>query len=149
MQKQVISSLLSLFRDRLFELELKTNPEYADSSAEDVLSRTDRPVLIIHSTDDATVSYNANFLPLRRDLSAKNNIRFISVSGSGHSPQYTPDAFAYKELFFRDLKRARRQKKLETDSQKKEFIAKYDWKRMTEQNTDLWGIICAFLEEKG
>ena len=146
MQKQAIPFILSLFGKGLFELEKSTNPGFAESNAIEVLSNTDRPVLVIHSVDDATVDYKSNFRALSRALGHKTNIEFMLVNGSGHSPQYTADAFAYKEQFFKDLKKLRRQGRLAKSEQKSAFIKGYDWLRMTEQNPDVWNKILGFLK---
>ena len=145
MQKQAIPGIIGSYRDMMFDLEKRTNGTFAEGSAIDALKETDRPVLIIHSTDDKTVSYKWNFLPLKKALVHKENIEFMTVSGSGHSPHYSKDAFAYKESFFRALKIMRRKGLLKTDDQKRAFASKYDWYRMTEQNTDVWNMIIDFL----
>lgn len=147
MQKQAIPFILSPFGKGLFELEKSTNPGFAESNAIEVLSNTDRPVLVIHSVDDATVDYKSNFRALSRALGHKTNIEFVLVNGSGHSPQYTADAFAYKEQFFKDLKKLRRQGRLAKSEQKSAFIKKYDWLAMTEQNVEVWNKIFVFLEK--
>ena len=147
MQKQITPFILAPFRKNLFELESKINPAYADSNAIDVLGATDRPVLIIHSMDDSTVSYKANLERVSRELIEKTNIEYLLVAGSGHSPHYTASAFAYKEAFFKDLKRARKSGVLSTDEQKAEFVDLYDWCAMTEQNEDVWNKIFKFLDK--
>lgn len=146
MQKQAIPFILAPFGKTLFELEKVTNPGFAESTAIDVLGNTDRPVLVIHSTDDATVDYKSNFRTLSHAIVDKTNIEFLLVSGSGHSPHYTAKAFAYREQFFKDLKKLRRQGRLETAEQKADFVKGYDWLRMTEQNAELWETIFSFLE---
>lgn len=129
----------------LFNLEQNTNPSFAASEAISVLKNTDRPALIIHSTDDKTVSYKKNFIPLSVALSKKTNVEFLTVSGNGHNPTYTEEAFAYKEAFFKDLKKQRKRGKLKTQEQRISFAACYDFKKMTEQNTAVWERILSFL----
>ena len=125
----------------LYDLERRTNPDFAHYDAMTSLKGTDKPVLVIHSTDDATVSYKRNFFPLSVGLKDKTNIDFLTVSGSGHNPFYTKDAFAYKEAFFKALKAKRRYGRLKTDEQKAAFVASYDWHRMTAQNDFVWSRI--------
>ena len=110
-----------------------------------MLSKTDRPLLIVHSTDDATVSHKLNFVALQNALKEKGNIQFLSVSGSGHSPHYTADAFAYKEAFFKELKKQRRKGRLKTKEQKLAFASRYDWRKMTAQNESVWNVILEFI----
>ena len=129
----------------LFALEQSTNPNYAASEPISILKKTDRPVLIIHSTDDKTVSYKRNFLLLSSALKNKSNTEFLTVSGCGHNPTYTSEAFAYKEKFFKDLKKQRVRKKLKTKEQREVFLSRYDFKKMTEQNSNVWERILLFL----
>ena len=147
MQGQIVPFLFRQARKDLYELERQTNPGFADSNAVDVLATTDRPVLVIHSMDDNTVSYKTNFNVLSRSLIEKTNIEYLLVSGSGHSPHYTAHAFAYKEDFFKLLKRQRKIGCLETAEEKAAFVDMFDWYAMTEQNEDLWRKIIAFLEK--
>ena len=129
----------------LYKLEKETNPDYADSNAIDVLTTTERPVLIVHSTDDKTVSYKRNFIPLCEGLKSTGNIEFYTVVGGGHSPHYTKEAFAYKEAFFKKLKRYRRKGRLKTDERRRAFVESFDWYKMTEQNDEVWNRIFSFL----
>ena len=126
---------------------MQTNPAFADSNAIDVLGATDRPVFIIHSMDDSTVSYKSNIQAVSRELIEKTNIEYLLVNGSGHSPHFTPSAFAYKEAFFRDLKRARKSGNLDTPEQREAFVDMYDWYAMTEQNEEVWNKIFKFLDK--
>ena len=148
MQKQVIPFILAPFRRDLLELERRTNPGFADSNAIDVLASTDCPVLIIHSMDDATVSYKNNLEAVSRELIDKDNIKYLLVNGSGHNPHYTSAAFAYKESFFKHLKLQRKRGKLDTEEQREAFIDLYDWELMTEQNEDVWNKIFDFLNKQ-
>ena len=131
----------------LFALEQSTNPDYAASDPISLLENTERPIMIIHSTDDKTVSYKKNFLLLSSALKHKSNAELLTVSGCGHNPTYTSEAFAYKERFFKDLKKQRSRKKLETKEQKAAFLSRYDFKKMTEQNSEVWDRILAFLNK--
>ena len=146
MQKQAVPLPLSL-RNRLYDLERRTNPSYADSSAVEVLRMTDRPVLIIHSTDDATVSYKHNFLRLSAALKGRDNVSLLTVSGSGHNPTYTVEAFYYKEAFFKDLKKKRRKGQLKNEAQRSTFASSYDWHKITEQNEQVWSVVFKFLNK--
>ncbi|MBO7196760.1 MAG: alpha/beta fold hydrolase [Clostridia bacterium] len=147
MQSQIVPFLFKQARRDLFDLEKRTNPGFAESNAVEVLGSTDRPVLVIHSMDDRTVSYKTNFNVLSRSLIEKTNIEYMLVSGSGHSPHYTSYAFAYKEDFFKELKRQRKLGCLETSEQKEAFVDIFDWYAMTEQDEDLWEKIFKFLDK--
>lgn len=147
MQKETLPFVLSPFLPRLYKIEQSANPDFVDSSAINVLSGTDRPALIIHSVDDNTVSYKKNFLVMKDVLKDKGNISFVTAKGSGHNPFYAKDAFEYKEAFFNDLKKKRKQGRLKTDEQKAAFVNSYDWYRMTEQNMDIWSQILDFINK--
>ena len=140
-QSQVVPFLLAFSRGKLRSVEAKENPSYISSTATEALKRTDIPVLIIHSVDDKIVSYKKNFLPLKSALADKENVRFLTVNGKNHSPNYTDDATKYKDEFFASLKRAAKKKQLETQEQRKDFVASFDWYRMTEQDEAVWSHI--------
>lgn len=48
------------------------------------LKKTDANVMLMHSSDDTTVSYNNNFQLYEDNLKDKSNLRFISLNGLGH-----------------------------------------------------------------
>ena len=146
-QKQFVPAFLFPYRKKLYELEREANPEYVDSSAIEALSTTKSKVLVIHSTDDRTVSYKKHFLKLKRKVGARDNISFISLSGRDHNPNYTDDAVEYKNAFFLDYSSKKKAGELSTDEAKSAFKAKYDWRRMTEQDDALWSQILEFLRQ--
>ena len=53
----------------------------------------------------------------------------------------------YKDAFFAELTKAKKKKQLKTEDQQKAFMARYDWRRMTEQDEDLWKTILNHLKE--
>ena len=147
MQKQVIPAFLSPLRSKLYELEKSINPDYIESSAVDTLASTERPALIIHSLDDDSVSAKTHYLQLQKALADKENITFLTLTDRAHNPNYTADAVKYKSEFFKAHKK-RQKKKLHLDREgHKAFIASYDWRRMTEQDPEIWNQIFAFLDK--
>ena len=145
MHDQILPFFLSPFKKRLYELEKRTNRKYADSNAIRVLSKTNRPVLIIHSMDDKTVSYKPNLEALSHELVDKTNIEYLLLNGSGHSPHFTSTAYSYMSSFMKDRGRLLKQGLLNTDEEKEEFLDLYDWLEMTEQNEYVWEQIFKFL----
>ncbi|MBQ8302225.1 MAG: alpha/beta fold hydrolase [Clostridia bacterium] len=145
MQRQIVPFVIFPMRKQLFDLEKRTNPRYAASSALDVIMTTDKPILVIHSLDDPTVSAKNNILKLRKETCEKDNIEFILQNGKGHSVSYTTEAAAYKREFHKHRKRLKKQGLLETDEQKKEFLSAFDWYEMTDQDEELWEKIFKFL----
>lgn len=142
---QFFGGILKPYRKLAMELERRSNPEYVDFNAVDSLSRTDARVLLIYSDDDATVKKEIHYDVLHEKLAGKKNIRFLLVTGKDHNPTFTRDAVVYKNEFFKTLTKNR--KKLTTPETQKAFMARYDWKRMTEQDGEVWAAVEAHLKE--
>jgi len=138
MQKQVIPFILHPFMKSLYTLEASANPDYVSSDAISALSSTNAKVLVIHSTDDKTVSYKKNFLRMKNSLSGRENIRFLELNNKDHNPNYTEDAVKYKNSFFDIYKKKRKAGELASPEAKSEFIASFDWERMTAQDESVW-----------
>lgn len=143
--KGFFGGLLSPFYKKILALEKKSNPDYIRYNALETLKNTKTKMLIIHSDDDKTVSAANNFNLLEKGLSGKENINFLRLNGKNHNPNYTEDAVKYKDKFFAEYQKALRKKTLVTDTDKKTFKEKYDWKRMTAQDEKVWTVILNFL----
>ncbi len=143
---QLFGGALKGVGKRLLEEEAEANPNWIACNAVDALSDSDVKALILHSEDDPTVSCRVHFDLLQRSLAEKENITFLKVTGKGHNPNYTTDAVAYKDRFFAAYKKALRKKALVTDAQKQAFLGRFDWKRMTEQDMEIWKTIFEFLD---
>ena len=128
---QVFPKFLAPWRPSALEAEAELNPRHYDADATVNLRYTATRVLFIHSKDDATASYNIHFEKLKTALSDNENISFITVNGKDHNPNYTLDAVNYKGEFFRDLTTRKKKKKLSTDKECEDFVASYDFYRMT------------------
>lgn len=117
---------------------------YADARLSLKLAKETR-ALIIHSKDDTTcpISHQEK---LRAALGEGGRVSYLTVDGKRHNPNFTHDAVVYKDTFFAELTKAKKKKKLVSDEQKSAFIALWDWKRMTEQDTELWQKILNFIE---
>ena len=142
-----LAPFVPFVRKHIFEIERKQNPEYVDCHASDSISRSDVAAMIIHSADDKTVSAKANFLRLKEDLADRVNTEFLLMTDRDHNPTFTKSAVDYKHSFFKDLKRVKKNNTLVTDEDKSAFIASYDWKKMTEQDDEVWDKIVAFLDK--
>lgn len=145
--KTIIPTIMKPFAKRFYNIENVANPAYAQSSAIEVLKNTDRPALIIHSFDDKIVSAKYNLIKAEYALADKKNVTFMLVYGKGHNPNYTKETVRYKNEFFTELKKLKKQNLLSTDEQKAEFIASYDWEKMTEQDKAVWNKIFEFLDK--
>ena len=148
MLEQAISGPLKVYRPVMMALERRTNPDYAEFDARKSLWHSKAKVLLIYSEDDTVVHKKAHFDPLKEALSTRPNIRLLLVQGKGHNPAYTADAVAYKDAFFKEFTKAVKKKQLETPQQQAQFMARYDWKRMTAQDEKVWNQIIEHLEAK-
>ena len=135
---QTFPGLLKGAVKSMYRLEQRVNPGYADFDAVESLGKTKAKVLLIASSDDKVVKKEHHFEVLQRELSGKENIRFLLTCQKGHNPSYTCDAVRYKDEFFAAFQKARKKKKLETAGQQESFMAAYDWYRMTEQDEAVW-----------
>lgn len=143
---QTFSGILSPYRAAIMKLERSANPDYVDFCAVKSLKNTKAKVLLIYSDDDKTVSKEQHCDKLRRALEGRENIRFLIVTGKNHNPSYTADAVRYKDAFFaayqKGLGRCR------TEQDKRAFMDRYDWWRMTEQDDAVWNEIAAHLKNE-
>ncbi len=143
---QSFSGFKRLFRGRIYECEKNSNKDYVDFSAEKVLANTEAKALIIHSKDDKTVSYKHHFQKLLDALDGKENIRLLTVDKKGHNPNYTEEACKYKNQYFNERQRLLKKGLLNTTEQQSEFVAKFDWHKMTEQDPSIWNEIFDVLD---
>ena len=146
MLEQAISGPLKFYRPGLMALERRTNPDYVDFDARRSLWHSKAKVLLIYSEDDTVVHKKVHFDRLRDALATRPNIRLLLVQGKGHNPSYTADAVAYKDAFFADFSKAVKKKQLVTPQQQAEFMARYDWRRMTAQDEAVWEQIIGHLQ---
>ena len=146
MQQQTITGIVKCYRPAMMALERRTNPEYVDYDARRSLWHTKAKVLLIYSENDTIVHKNIHFDPLQEALATRPNIRFLLVSNKNHNPSYTEDAVNYKDAFWKEFAKAKKRKLLETPQQQKEFMARYDWKRMTAQDEKVWSEIIDHLK---
>ena len=145
--RQELRGLLRLYVPAVLELERHNNPAYADMCAISSLKKTTANVLLIYSADDRTVRTDMHYDPLAQALSGKKNIHFLLVDGKDHSPNYTGDAVAYKDSFWKALQQAGKKGLLSTPEQQKEFMSGFDFYRMTAQDEGVWVRILAHLED--
>lgn len=145
MIRQAISGPLKVYRQLLLDLERRTNPDYVDFDARNSLGGSSAKVLLIYSENDTVVRKDAHFDLLREALSGRENIRFLLVPNKGHNPAYTEDAVAYKDAFFKEFSKAAKKKQLARAQQQKDFMSRYDWLRMTQQDEEVWTQILDFL----
>ncbi len=130
---------------KIFAEELSTFGVYALADARLSLYQTRAKALIISSKDDNVVPISY-LRTLKKALAGRENISFLELDGKRHNPTYTVDAVDYKDAFFAELTKRRKKKLLSTDEAKREFVASYDFVRMTAQDPDVWDTILSFIK---
>ena len=143
--EQSISGLLKLYRPMVMEMEREANPDYVDFDSRHSLWHSRAKTLLIYSEND-TVVHKRHYDLLHAALCTRENIRMILVRNKGHNPAYTEDAVAYKDAFFKEFTKAQKKKLLQTPQQQEEFMAQYDWLRMTAQDDVVWDQIIDHLK---
>ena len=135
------------YRRAIMQLEREMNPDFVGYDAVKTLSGTDAKVLLIYSDNDKLCSIDPHYTVLKSGLSQKKNIHFLLESGKGHNPNYTADAVKYLGEYAATVQKKTRKKELETEKQKADFVASYDWNRMTAQDEKVWNEIFKVLAE--
>lgn len=149
MLRDMFRGPLRLFVGRLWRMEQAASGEFARRDAAQTLRDTAARVLLIYSDNDPLIRRGAHYEVLRRALADRDNVRLMLVSGKGHNPNYTADAVAYKDGFFAALTAAVKDGRLESAAQKQDFIAQWDWTRMTAQDETVWQSVFEVLEDMG
>ncbi len=141
------SGILKGYRKTILSLEEQANPKYIPFDATRSLRNTKAKVLLIYSDNDKKCPKTPHYDTLHAALSNQPNIRFMLVSGKGHNPNYTADAVAYMDAFFKELTLKNKKKALQTPQQKAEFVASFDWERMTAQDDTAWEAVFETLDQ--
>ena len=142
MIEQQFAGPLKGYQKYILALEGKANPDYVHYSGIETLADFEGKALLIYDQDDPMVSKVAHYDALYSALGQKENISFILTEGKAHNPNYTKEAVAYLGQLTKALKKA---KKYKTPAQKQEFRGGFDWRKMTEQDQDVWERILSFL----
>lgn len=145
--KDVLKQFLGPFYKKIYEKEEKANPDFINYNAVTSLENSNVKALIITSDDDRTINCKKHFDVLKNKLGHKENITFLKLTGKNHNPNYTFDAVKYKDAFFKEYSAVMKKQLLKTEGDKKAFKARFDWKRMTEQDEKLWNIIFEHLQK--
>lgn len=148
MLQQTFSGPLKAYWDAIMDLEYQANPDSAYIDSRHSIWFSDANYLLIYSADDKIVRKNPHYDKLFNCFARRYNVKLLLVEGKGHNPSYTREAVVLKDAFFKDFQKAVKRKKLENAQQQKEFMSRYDWKAMTEQDEYVWKEIVATLMEK-
>lgn len=131
--------ILRPWKKAIMALETAANPDFVHYNAVESLQNTDAKVLLVYSDNDKMCCKAPHFDLLKEGLSHKKNVRFLLVSGKSHNPNYTMQAVQYLGEY--TAARTKFIKGNPTAVQKKEFVASFDWKKMTEQDESVWAEI--------
>ncbi len=140
------SGILKGYRSAIMKLEKESNPIFSEYNAVKSLSESSVKALLIYSEDDK-MCRKVHYDILYSALKDKKNIDFLLVNNKGHNPNYTEDAVKYLGEFGAARAKLAR-KKNATGEEKAAFVASYDWKRMTEQDTAVWEKIFEHLDSE-
>ena len=135
--KQNFKGILGLYAKDIFNLEKRTNPEYAEFDGVETLKNTKSKVLLIYSDNDPLVRKDIHYDTLYSALNSKDNIKFVLVHNKLHNPNYTEDAVKYLGEYTSAVSAA---VKL-SDDEKEKFKNSFDWDRMTAQDEKVWEMI--------
>jgi dipeptidyl aminopeptidase/acylaminoacyl peptidase len=146
-QEQVLTGFLKLYRKAIYKAELEAFPDYAKYDGRVSLANVKTKALIIHSRDDKTCLFDNHFEEMRRALAGHQNVEFLPLDGKGHNPNYTAEAVKLKDEMSAAMKDKTKSGKLGTDEEKAAFQSSWDWKKITEQDMDVWNTILKFLKK--
>lgn len=132
------------YRQAILDLEMRSNPVYAQFNSVESLKTSGVKALLIYSDND-TICKPCHYEILKQGLEDVPTVKFLVAKNKGHNPNYTEDAATYVASFGKARAKFARKKKT-TDQKKADFVASYDWDRMTEQDESVWQVIFEHLE---
>jgi len=144
MIKTFFSGIMKGFRKPVLELEKTSNPRFAQFNAVESLANSKTKALLIYSEDDQMCK-KSHYDLLKAGLEGKENIRFILENKKGHNPNYTEEAVVLLGEFGGARAKFAKKKNV-TEADKKQFVAAFEWDKMTEQDERVWEKIFAHLE---
>lgn len=140
----IIASRFASLKKYVKAIEAEANPDYVNCNGADSLKNTKAKALLIYSDNDKMVNREINYDYLVSELSGRENTTFILEKNKDHNPNYTGDAVKYLAEYLATLNKKKKQ--LKTQQQKKDFVASFDWKRMTAQDEKVWTKIFEHLD---
>lgn len=140
--------ILKGYRKAIMQIEQNANPDFVGYNAVESLSKSNAKVLLIYSDNDKLCRKAAHYDTLKAGLKDKENIKLLLVSNKGHNPNYTEDAVKYLGEYVSKRAKMIKKKQLQTDEQKKNFLASWDWNRMTSQDDTVWAEIFNCLDSQ-
>ena len=145
--KKIVPDVFKSARKAILGFEEEMNPGYVSLNAIESIKKSGVKALICHSADDPVVPVGDHHYPLMEAFKGNENVKFITVEGRAHNPNFTVAAVKALSAFFNEKKQLTKKGKLKTPEQKAALIAKHDFWQITEQDMTFWNQIFAFIEE--
>ena len=144
MIKTFFAGLLTPYRRAVLALERESNPVFSKFHAVDSLKNANTKALLIYSENDQ-LCRRTHYDILKEGLADNKNVKFLFVSGKGHNPNYTTDAVRLLGEFSKARTKFAK-KKNATQEEKANFVASFDWEKITAQDEAVWTDIFAHLD---
>lgn len=136
MMKTFFAGPLKGYRKAVLALEKESNPKFFSFNAVQSLKNANVKALLIYSEDDK-LCRRVHYDILKEGLKDKENVHVLFVQNKGHNPNYTTDAVKLLGEFSKARAKFAKKKNV-TKKQKAQFVASFDWQRMTEQDEAVW-----------
>ena len=144
MIKTFFSGIMKGYRKAILALERESNPKFVEFNAIETLKNSRAKALLIYSENDQ-MCRREHYDMLKAGLDGRDNVKFLFVNNKGHNPNYTEDAVKYLGEFGAARAKLLRKKNLDAKA-KADFVASFDWERMTEQDEAVWKVIFEHLD---
>ena len=144
MIKTFFAGPLAGYRRAVLSLERESNPKFFEYNAVESLKNANVKALLIYSEDDH-LCRRVHYDILKEGLKENKNIDLLLLSGKGHNPNYTADAVGLLGKFGKARAKFAK-KKNATKEEKENFVASFDWEKITAQDEDVWNQIFAHLD---
>ena len=134
------------YRKPIMAIEESTNPEFVRFNAVESIKSSGVKALLIYSDDDKLCRKKVHYEALRKGLAGCEGVELMLVSGKGHNPNYTADAVAYLGEYLRKKTELTKCGERIDEATRANFVASFDWRRMTAQDETVWNKIFEVLE---
>lgn len=136
-KNKFLTSLASNYEKRVIK-------EYKNLDNIEFLKHTDKKILYLQSKDDQLVPFDYALGEVEKYNNP--NITCIDMEGKKHNPNYSADAIKYMNEVFSEYHKLIKEKKLNTEELRKEFMADKSIAKMTEQDKDIMDKVLSFIE---
>ncbi len=145
MMKTFFAGPLKGYRKAVLDLERASNPKFFSYHAVESLKNANVQALLIYSEDDQ-LCRKTHYDILKEGLKDKENVRLMLVQNKGHNPNYTTEAVKLLGTFGKARAKFAKKKNV-TQEEKAQFVASFDWEKITEQDETVWQEIFKHLDK--